>query len=243
MQTSSPQPPRLRDYTNIPFEIFIVTSTLVPFLVLAYFYPELPDRVPLYLTLGGEVSTWAQKSALSVFRVPLMTVAFQVVCLLMKYGPLQSRAVASLEMDSEQTKLHEQYLDLNAGLWDWLRWATAFKMTAESLDTIFLSVERFNFLSRPTFITSAVAAGLGVIGALLYGYRMFAVRQEMKRTFGDGKVQKPVDARHVYGGIVYFNPSDSALFVSRYVFNFGNKWAWVFIACIVAYPFLAFWPA
>ena len=243
MQTSSPQPRRLRDYTNISFEIFIVTSTLVPFFVLAYFYTALPERVPLYLTLGGEVSTWAPKSAWSVFRVPLMAVAFQVVCLLMKYDSLQRRTVASLGMDIEQTKLQEQYLDLSAGLWDWLRWATAFKMTAESLDTIFLSLERFNYLSRPTFITSAIAAALGVIGALLYGYRLFAVWREMKRKFGYGKVKQPVDARHLYGGIFYFNPSDSALFVSRYVFNFGNKWAWVFIACIVAYPFLAFWPA
>ena len=58
--------------------------------------------------------------------------------------------------------------------------------------------------------------------------------------FGD-EVEEPVDTRHVYG-ILYFNLSDSALFVSRYGLNFGNKWAWVLIACIIAYPLLAFWP-
>ena len=31
-------------------------------------------------------------------------------------------------------------------------------MSAESVDTIFLSLERFKFLSRPAFITTAVAA-------------------------------------------------------------------------------------
>ena len=243
MQTSPPQSRRLRDYTNIPFEIFILAFTLLPFLVLAYFYAAIPERVPLYLTLKGEVSTWAQKSALSVFRVPLMAVAFQVVCLLMKYGALQSRAVTAVEIDIEQTKLEEQYVRLSAGLWDWLRWATAIKMIAESVNTIFLSLERFRFLSKSLFITSAVAAALGVLAALYYGYRLLAVWRMMKQKFGDKKVEEPVDARHVYGRFLYFNPSDPALFVRPYGFNFGNKWAWVFIACIIAYPFLAFWPA
>lgn len=228
MQTS----PR-RAYTNIPFEIFIIAFTLLPFLVLAYFYAALPERVPLFVNLGGEVTSWAQKSALSVFRVPLMAVVTQVVCLLMKRGTLQSSAVSPLETD---LKLHEQYLGLDAGLWDWFRFAVAFKMSAESLDTIFLSLERFKFLSRPAFIVSAIAAAAGVIGALVYGYRLLAVRRQMKRE----SVEERVDARYVYGGLIYFNRSDSALFVSRYVFNFGNKWVWVFLACIVAYPLLVF---
>lgn len=127
-------------------------------------------------------------------------------------------------------------------LWDWLRWAIAFKMIAESLDTVFLSLERFKFLSRPAFITSAIATAFGAVGALIYGYRLLAMRRKMKQEFVEEKVREPVDARHVYGRFLYFNPSDSALFVNRYLFNFGNKWAWIFIACIIAYPLLAFWP-
>ena len=239
MQTSSRQTRRLRDYTNIPFEIFIVTFSLAPFFVLAYFYTVLPERVPLFVNLAGEVSTWTPKSALSVFRVPLMAVLTQVVCLLMKYGPLQS----PFDSDIRQAKLHGQYLLLNARLWDWLRWTVAFKMSAESVDTIFLSLPRFNSLARPAFITSAIGAALGVVGALIYLYKLLAVRREVKREFADGRVEEPVDAQHVYGGIFYFNASNSALFVNRYVFNFGNKWVWVFIACFVAYPVLIFWPA
>ena len=230
-------------YTNTPFEIFIIVFTLLPFLVLAYFYAALPERVPLLLNLKGEVSTWTEKSVLSVFRVPLMAVVFQVVCLLMKYGTLQYSTVARLEMDVGQTKLNEQYLSLNTGLWDWFRWAIAIKMIAESVDTIFLSLERFKFLSQPAFIISAVAAALGVIGGLYYGYRLLAVRRELKREFGNGKAEEPVDAQHVYGGFLYFNKSDPALFVSRYLLNFGNKWAWVFIACFIAYPLLVIFPA
>ena len=237
MQTSSPHSRSMRDYTSIPFETFIGVFSVVPFLVLAYFYPLLPERVPLFLNLSGEVETWAAKGILSVFRVPLMAVVTQLVCLLMKYGVVQSQVVAPVNLDGEQ-----QYLRFNAGLWDWFRWAVAIKMSAASLDTIFLSLDRFKFLSRPAFIVSAVAAGLGVVGALFYGYRLLVVRREMKREFVGEKVE-PVDARHVYGRVFYFNPTDSALFVDRYIFNLGNKWVWVFIACLIAYPLLAFWPA
>lgn len=230
MFSSQTQP--LRERTNIKFEIFIVAFTVLPFFILAYFYSLLPDRVAQFLSLTGEVQTWSEKSVLSVFRVPLMAVVTQIVCLLMKYGTLQS----------EQSKLPEQYLRLNAGLWDWFRWTVAFKMSAESLSTVFLSLERFKFLARPTFVITAMASLIGVAGALLYLYRLLAVRRDMKARFGDEYVPKPIDTRRVYGGFLYFNSSDPALFVSRYIFNFANKWSWIFIACIITYPLLVFLP-
>lgn len=230
---SARQSQPLRDYTNIAFEIFIVVFSILPFFVLAYFYSQLPERVPVFLNTSGEVETWAQKSVISVFRVPLMAVVTQIFCLLMKYGTLQSGAA---------TPLSKHYLGLNAGLWDWFRWTAAFKMSVESLDTVFLSLERFRFLARPTFIISAIASLAGVAGALFYLYRLFVARRELKEKSADSFVEPRVDARRVYGRVLYFNPTDSALFVSKYIFNFGNKWAWVFIACLIAYPLLVFFP-
>ena len=236
----TPSPSRtLRDYTSIPFELLIAALTILPFFVLAYFYSALPNRVPLFMHLNGEVAEWTEKTPVSVFRVPLMAVLTQIVCLLMKYGGIQSIAVAPREV--EQEKLDES-LRLNAGLWDWLRWSVAFKMSAESVNTILLSLA-LNSFSQPIFIVSAIAALVGVAGALFYLYRLIVLKREMTRKFGDSKPQHPVDLRHVYGGILYFNKSDSALFSQKYIFNFGNKWVWVLIACIVAYPVLVFWPS
>ena len=235
-----PQSPPLRHYTSIPFEIFIAALSILPFFLLVYFYSALPDRVPLFMSLNGEVAEWARKSVISVFRVPMMAVIIQIVCLLMKYGTIQS-AVVPLEAGIEQAKLHEQSLHLNARLWDWFRLSAAFKMSAESIDTIFLSLD-LRSLSRPTFIVSAIVSLLGAAGALFYLYRLLVVKRKMKQKFGDVKLHQPVEGRHVYGGILYFNPSDSAFFSRRYIFNFANKWAWVFIACIIAYPLLVFLP-
>ena|ERR1041385_457910 len=216
----------LRELTNVKFEIFVVAFTILPFFVLAYFYSLLPERVPQFLTLTGEVETWATKSLGSVFRVPLMAVVTQILLLLMRYG-------------GAQAKVPEQYLRLNAGLWDWFRWTVAFKMSAESVDTIFLSLARFKFLARPTFVITAMASLIGVAGALFYLYRLLVVRRELKTKFGN---EASVDTRYVYGRVLYFNPSDPALFVNKYLFNFANKCAWIFIACVVTYPLLVFLP-
>jgi len=242
MQTSFPQSQRLSDYTNISVEIFIAAFTILPFFALAYFYPMLSERVPLFMNLNGDVAVWGEKSWLSVFRVPLMAVVTQVVCLLMKYSIVQSEAALPIENVDDYARLQKQSTILSVGLWDWFRCLAAFKMSAASLDTIFLSIERFKFLSRPAFIITFIAALLSIPVALFYGYRLLIVKRKIKERFGDARIQKPVDASRVYGGVVYFNPSDSALFVSKYIFNFANKWAYVFIACIIAYPLLVFLP-
>ena len=242
MQTPAPQSQRLRDYTNIPFEIFIGVFSLLPFFVLSYFYPVLPERVPLFMNLNGEVAVWAEKSVLSVFRVPLMAIDTQLVCLLMKYGTVKSETIWPLETAKEQTEYQKQYVSLNIGVWDWFRCLVAFKMSAASLDTIFLSLDQFKFLSRPAFIITALAALLSIAGGVFYGYRLLVLKRKWREKLGDVKIQKPIDVRQVYGGVVYFNPSDPTLFVRKYIFIFANKWAYVFIACIIAYPLLVFSP-
>jgi uncharacterized membrane protein len=115
-------------------------------------------------------------------------------------------------------------------------------MSAESLNTIFLSIVSLNFLSQPAFIITAVATLIGVAGALFYLYRLLGVARELKKQFPDEDVRRPVDKRHVYACAFYFNREDSALLVSKYGFNFANMRAWVFIACVIAYPLLVFLP-
>jgi uncharacterized membrane protein len=242
MQTLLPQSQRLSGYTHIWVEIFVATFTILPFLVLAYFYPVLPERVPLFMNLNGEVAVWGEKSWLSVFRVPLMAAVTQAVCLLMKYSVVQSEAALPVENADDYARLHRQSAVLNLGLWDWFRCIAALKMSAATFDTIFLSIERFRFLSKPAFIITFIVALLSVPVALFYGHRLFILKREIKKRFGAAKPRQPVDLKYVYGGVLYFNPSDSALFVSKYVFNFANLWAWVFIACIIAYPLLVLLP-
>ena len=244
MQTTPTQSRRLRDYTNTPFEIFVAALTALPFLALAYFYPAIPERVPLFLTLGGEVETWGSKSLLSVFRVPLMALVTQLFCLSMKYGALKSEPAAPFQgADARTAESRERYLGLWARLWDCFRCAAAIKMSAASLNTVFLSVGALGFLSRPAYAVTAAAALLSAAGALFYGYRLLAVRRELRGRHGDLNIPKPPDGRRVYAGLFYFDPSDPSPFARGHLLNLANGWAWVFVACLLAYPLLVFLPA
>ncbi len=240
MQAPTSQFRGLRDYTNIPFEIFIVALSILPFLALAYFYADLPQRIPLFLNLSGDVASWAEKSALSVFRVPLMAVDTQLICLVMKYGTVNAGRNAPRDIDKEKAEYRYKYIVLSAGLWDWFRCLVAIKMSAASLDTIFLSFGRFNFLARPAFLITAIAAGLSIAVALFYGYRLLIVKREINHKFGSTLSQQPIHARRVYWRAIYFSPTDSTLFVEKYLFNFGNKWVWALVLCLIAYPVLVF---
>ena len=82
------------------------------------------------------------------------------------------------------------------------------------------AAQRFNFLSSPTYLITAIATLLGVAGALFYLYRLLVVTRDMKKqSIVLGKLADPL---RVYGGVFYFNRSDSALFVRKYGFNFAK---------------------
>lgn len=233
---------RLRDYTSIPVEILVATLSVAPVLILIYFYTVLPERIPVFLNLRGEVEVWAAKSVVSVFRVPAMAIDLQAICLLMKYG--SSRSVSALPVENVEDYLQYQRRShaLNAGLWDWLRCFIAFKMCAESLDILFMGDERLHFLRTPARAVTWIAVALGIIGALFYLYRLLVVRREMKKAMGNVSTKRQVDRAHLSGGIFYYNPDDQAVFVDKYAVNFANKWVYVLIACAAAYPLLVFSP-
>lgn len=202
----------LRDYTSTPFEIFVAALTILPFFLLAYFYPVLSDRVPLFMKLNGEVAVWGEKTVMAVFRVPLLAVVTQIVFLVMKYGTAQS--IAAVPLSLEHAEFQARQLSLNSRLWDWFRWTAAIKMTSESVETVFLGVPRFNSLARPTFVITAIVTLIGVAGALVYLYRLLVVTRGMKKRFG--AVKTPVRI------------------------NFANPLMWVLVACGIAYFLLVF---
>lgn len=244
--SSSTLPPatarRIIPYINLPLEILILILTLIPILILIYLYPALPERVSVFVNLRGEVQTWAQKSVISVFRLPAMGIAIHVLCLLMKYGPLQSRVVLPREHAEDYVRYKEEALKINMRLWDWIRLLVAVKWVGASLDVVFLGFEGWHPLSTAYTITSLVATVLAIAAALYCGYRLLNIKRRVKEVFSSQQLQERVNAAHVYGGIFYYNSDDPALFVNKHILNFGNRWSYLFIGCIVAYPLLTFMP-
>ncbi len=100
-------PQRLSDYTNLLVEILVVTLSVAPIFILCYFYPVLPERIPVFLNLNGDVEQWALKSLASVFRLPAMAIDLQLLCLLMKYAVVQSKP-ALIEKNMEEIWNHQK---------------------------------------------------------------------------------------------------------------------------------------
>ncbi|MDQ4121507.1 MAG: hypothetical protein M3209_08685 [Acidobacteriota bacterium] len=228
-------------YTNVSFEIFIFVFSLLPFLILACFYSQLPDCVPLFMNLRGEVEVWTDKNLLSVFRVPLMAVITQIFCLLMRQESLLRKTISFGNTSEEFIALQEKAALLNVCLWDWFRVVVAVKVSGASMFDAFLGFESLRILTKTAFILTGIAAMSSIVAAIIYGYLWFKVKSEIKAKFGDLKSQRRVEIGKVYG-IFYFNPADSAIFHGKYTLNFGNKRTYVFIACIVLYPLLVFAP-
>ena len=122
---------------------------------------------------------------------------------------------------------------------DWFRAFIAIKLAASSLETIFFSVERFHFLTTATRITSWAASILGIAGAVFYGYRLLRLSPKLKAY---ASVPRTIDRSHLHAGIFYYNPADPSWFTDKYLPNFGNKWLYVFLACLLGLPLLMFWP-
>ncbi|HEY0004912.1 MAG TPA: DUF1648 domain-containing protein [Pyrinomonadaceae bacterium] len=228
---------------NLPFELLVAVMTVAPILVLVYFYTALPDRVPMFLNLHGDVIAWARKGLISVFHLPAMGIVLQVLCLLMKYSPLQARVNPPTEKTEDFLSYLDQTLKAHMRLWDWMRLMVAFKWIGASLVVIFLSFERLRPLATGYTIISLLATAIAIVCVLFYGHRLLLIKRRMKAEFGSSHLQTRVDAAHLYGGIFYYNPADPSLFVGRHVLNLGNRWSYAFIACFVAYPLLVFLPS
>jgi uncharacterized membrane protein len=237
--SADPPPIRFADHTNILFEVFIISFTVLPILVLIYFYPQLPERVPEYLNLHGEVEVWGRKSLASVFRLPLMAIDMQMLSLLMKYGLWQGGLVRPAQ--PAETYAVES-LKLSSRLWDWFRALIAFKLGASSLEVIFLTNDRLHSLATTMRTISWAAAVLGIIGAGFYLYRLIPMSRKLRQMSGADEVNEHDRPTHLLAGIFYYNPSDPSLFVKKYWLNFANKWAYVFLLCLVCLPLLMFLP-
>ena len=239
---TSKSPYRLGDYTSVTLEVVVVALTVVPILVLIYFYPRLPELIPVFMNLRGEVEVSAAKSLISVFRVPAMAIDLQLIFLLMKYGTIKSQR----KLSSQLTGGNQEYLEyqgritgLTARLWDAFRLLSAFKMAAESVSVIFINDERLRLFWTTIRVVIWIAVLSAIVAAIYYGYRLWAVKREMKGV-AELEAGEQIDQTRLLGGFIYFNPNDPAPFVSKYCFNFANMWVYALLMCLAAYPLLVF---
>lgn len=237
----------LADYTNLAVEIAILIALVGPFLMLVYFYPQLPERIPIHWNWKGEVDGWAHKSFTSVFVVPVMTLYMQGLLFLVKRGLLGVKMTLPGEHAAEYLELKEQQLNLNLSLMDWMRALTSVVLGAIAVNTIFSSLPQFAPYAQMVNIALFSLTGIMFVIGFWYLFQMIGINRDLKTRVGRVYVQRPSDAEHWYGGgIFYYNPEDPAFFVEKlvgwgYTMNFAHREAIFLMVYILLLPGLALW--
>ncbi|HEX8746277.1 MAG TPA: DUF1648 domain-containing protein [Pyrinomonadaceae bacterium] len=237
----------LSEYTSIYLEAVILLLTVVPSLFLIYYYPRLPERIPVHWNWRGQPDGWGRKSFGSVFALSMMLVYLQGLFLLIKHGLLTVKMTLPVEGAEEYLKGKEQFLNMVMRLMDCVRVLVASMMSALLLSIVFGSVE---YLRRLTVIAGAVdvlSTLLLVAACIYFTVRLVRLDRRLKRAVGRAYVQRGRDAARWYaGGLFYYNPDDPALFVEKlvgfgYTFNMANRWVYVYLAYMILPPLILSW--
>jgi len=239
---------RLADYTSLALEVAIVVLTIAPVLLLVYYYPQLPERIPMHWNWKGEPDEWARKSYFAVFSLAAMLVYMQGLLLAVKHGVLGVKMTLPAEHTEDYLRLKEEALALTVRFMDRMRLLLCILLGSLAANIAFSAVEHLRFLSGVA-IVAAWASGILMFVATAYAiYRFYKVDRCLKTEVGRVYVQRQKDAAHWHlGGLIYFNREDPSLFVEKlvgwgYTFNMGNKWVYLYLAIMIAVPMLLILP-
>lgn len=235
---------RLANYTSWPLEIALVLFTIAPILVLVYFYPQLPERIPMHWNWKGEADAWTPKTYFAVFSLAAMIVYMQALLFFLKRGVLGVKMTLPVEHTQEYLNLKEAALMLTVRFMDWLRLLLCIFTGSVSANIAFSAIADLRPLSRIATGAAWVSGVLMFVAIAVAIYRFYKVDRRLKTEVGRVYVQTQKDAAHWYlGGLIYFNREDPSLFVEKlvgwgYTFNMGNLRVYLYLAIMIAVPVL-----
>jgi uncharacterized membrane protein len=239
---------RLADYTNLALEIAIVLLTVAPVLLLVYYYPQLPERIPVHWNWRGEPDGWARKSYFVVFSTAAMLVYMQALLVVIKHGLLGVKMTLPAEHAEDYLRLKEAALALTVGFLDWMRLLLCVLLGTLAANIAFSAIEHLHFLSSYVAIVEWASAIVMMAATAFFAYRFYRIDRRLKAEVGRVYVQRQKDAAHWYlGGLIYFNREDPALWVEKlvgwgYTCNMGNKWVYLYLVIMLGVPLLLFLP-
>jgi uncharacterized membrane protein len=234
---ATPLKPRyLKDFSNLWLEIIVVLLTIAPFLVLAFYYPQLPNIVPIHWNAAGEADGWAEKGFASVFFVPVLAAYLQIFWIILKQDIVQARFRVPAEQAEQVLSLKEISLQASTGMIDWCRLFCGILLGTVSL--LVLSPIVLPSTSSALNIFTWASLFLLLAGMAFYMYRMILASREIKSLTGQITFQTADEMQGWAGGLYYYNPKDTAFMVEKpggvgYTINFAHKRAKLYLALII----------
>lgn len=223
------KPRALEESRSIFFSSALIVILAIPFILLPYFYPGMPETIPVHWDLRGQANGWARKSLSAVLVLPTMSAYLQGMFLLLKHGIVESKMTLPAERSKEYLHYKEESLRITLAMMDWMSLMCAMLLTTLATTMILSGSEYQPFLQAYAFkLVFAVTSSI-LLYLAYYLYRIRVVNKRMKAATGRVYVQRDTDAARWYGGgLVYYNPEDPAVFVEKrvgfgYTINFGNR--------------------
>ena len=237
----------LKDYTHWWLEVTVAGLTIAAFAISAFYYPQIPARMPVHFNGAGAADGWAQKSLAGIFFLPTLGLYMQMFSLVLKYDMAHARMTLPGEHTAEFLRGKEEYLLTNIRVGDWVRVSIGLLLFVISLLIVTTSVSELNRFTRPASVAVWITAA-GMVGGICYFiWRMMRINAELEATAGESYVQRPADEKHWrHGGLTYYNPDDPALVVEKlvgvgYTLNLAHPGVGSRLALLAGVPLLVTW--
>ena len=238
---------RLDDYTTAWLEASVVVLACAAFALLGYFYPRLPDPMPVHWNLAGEADRWEPKGLSTVFFLPALGVYMQVLFFVLKRDLVHAKLTLPARHAEEYLRGKERFLTANMRTLDWARVCVAvlfFSIALLIVSTPLPEFQRYATAALAAILTTAV---LMVGGIVYFIWRMAAINGELEELTGDEYVQRAAEERHWrHGGLTYYNPEDPALVVEKlvglgYTLNMAHRAVRSRLALLAGVPLFVIW--
>ncbi len=238
---------RMAEYTHFALEALIVLLTFAPVAVLAYYYPALPERVPIHWNVKGQPDGWARKTFSTVFFLPVLVGYLQSWFLLLKYDLVHAKMTVPAEQAEIYQQSKERLLVASMHMMDWVRGLIAILMATLSMFIILTTVESLRRWQTVANVAVWASLILLLTGVFYYLYRFMKINSELEEATGNANVRRESEEeKWSGGGLFYYNPDDPALMVEKtdglgYTYNFAGKGIRLRMAFLAGVPLLVLW--
>lgn len=135
--------------------ILTLVISILPFAILTLLYRLIPNQIPLFVDLAGNPTIMTAKNIISVYRLPVMGLMIQVVCILM----------ALIKFNDGQT------FKKNKNLWTAVSSIAALKMSITSMEPLIYENNHLLQVFRAIVIVTIIVAVIILLFNLFSLYR------------------------------------------------------------------------
>lgn len=227
---------KLKDYTRYWLEITVIVFTVAPFVILYYFFLQLPEQVPVHWGLNGQPDRWEAKSFITVFAPLLIGLFVQIPVFFLKAETIKARMRVPLENAEKIFSLKEMSLLANCNLLDWIRLMVVilFANIAFSILAVLANESVLVFINLWMWVTILLL----LVGIGYFFFQLRTINREIKEIAGQFTFQNQAEAESWNSEVFYYNKDDSAFMVEKpsgtgYTFNFANQKSWIYLALFI----------